>query len=227
MDETALSISSKPLPVLARKGSRHVGRLRAEKSRLITAIYACCASGKYVPPLMVFPGKINEDMFEGAPVGSVGTSSPSGWFNENVFVLCVKHFDEFVKASSNNPMFLILYGHTSHMSYGAIIYCIERDITMITLPSHASHKLQPLDVGVFKSLKSALKVAQLNRLSHNIPKRITEAEIGRIFGHAYNISTQIFHAINAFRATGIEPLQSKYFFGIGFCSGKIFCRKIS
>ena len=45
-------------------------------------------------------------------------------------------------------------GHCSHISLELIQLAQENDIHLLCLPSHTSHLLQPLDVGVFKSLIS-------------------------------------------------------------------------
>ena len=48
----------------------------------------------------------------------------------------------------------ILDDHASHISVDVIETRIS-GVHMLCLPAHTSHILQPLDVGVFKSLKGA------------------------------------------------------------------------
>ena len=43
---------------------------------------------------------------------------------------------------------------THHVSIEIIELARENDIHILCLPSHTTHLLQPLDVGIFKSLKS-------------------------------------------------------------------------
>ena len=50
---------------------------------------------------------------------------------------------------------LILDGHKSHVSYEVQLLAIEHNIHMLKLPSHLTHLLQPLDIGVFKEMKKA------------------------------------------------------------------------
>ena len=54
----------------------------------------------------------------------------------------------------SRPVLLVLDGHGSHFTIDVIEYARANEIHMPCLPSHMSHVLQPLDVGVFKSFKS-------------------------------------------------------------------------
>jgi hypothetical protein len=50
---------------------------------------------------------------------------------------------------------LILDNHNSHIIREFQYYCLKHDIHPLYLPAHASHKLQPLDVGPFSPLSAA------------------------------------------------------------------------
>jgi hypothetical protein len=52
---------------------------------------------------------------------------------------------------------LILDGHGSHVTIKVIEQKKDFGLNMITLPTHTSHALQPLDVSCFKPFKIALK----------------------------------------------------------------------
>ena len=58
---------------------------------------------------------------------------------------------------------LIRDGHDSHISMKFVAHYIENDICLFLLLPHSSHLLQPLDVGVFSPLKTAV-MADLDRL---------------------------------------------------------------
>ena len=53
------------------------------------------------------------------------------------------------KNTSEKPILLVWDGHGSHESLGIIDLAIENNIILLSLPPHTTHKLQPLDVGVF------------------------------------------------------------------------------
>jgi len=48
---------------------------------------------------------------------------------------------------------LILDGHSSHLTAEFDTFCKKNAIVCLCMPAHASHLLQPLDVGVFGLLK--------------------------------------------------------------------------
>ncbi|CAG7716167.1 unnamed protein product [Allacma fusca] len=213
MDETGLSIVQKPLPVLAKRGTNSVGRITSgERGRLITAMYCCSATGAFIPPMLVFPGKrFNAESLNACPAEFVGTVSPSGWSNQEVFVQWLRHFINHANPSKQNPALIILDNHTSHVTYEAVHVCIDNDISLLSLPPHCSHKMQPLDVAVFKGLKSSLKTVQHLWLSRHAPEVITEKILPRIFAEAYELSAKKSNAISGFKAAGIVPFNSNIF----------------
>jgi len=54
---------------------------------------------------------------------------------------------------------LILDGHGSHVTGSFLVNCLINKIHVMRLPPHTSHLLQPLDVGLFGPLKTALGTA--------------------------------------------------------------------
>jgi hypothetical protein len=59
--------------------------------------------------------------------------------------------------SPSNRHLLTLDGYGSHVILEAIEHAQQFGLDMITLPSHTSHALQPLDVSYFKPFKIAFK----------------------------------------------------------------------
>lgn len=53
-----------------------------------------------------------------------------------------------------DPNGLLLYdGHSNHISTNLIQLAQQNKVTIVKLPPHTTHVLQPLDVAVFKGLK--------------------------------------------------------------------------
>ena len=52
---------------------------------------------------------------------------------------------------------IILDGHKSHLTLEVIQKAKEHGVDMLSLPSHTSHVLQPLDVACFKPFKTAFR----------------------------------------------------------------------
>jgi len=55
------------------------------------------------------------------------------------------------------PRMLINDGLATHESADLLEYCFEHNIVLCHPPSHTSHKLQPPDVGMFGTLKTAYR----------------------------------------------------------------------
>ena len=103
--------------------------------------------------MIIFPTKqMKEDLKNGALPGTMFTCSESGWINQSLFLDWFKLFIASIPPA--RPVLIIEDGHSSHVSLEVIKLARENDIYVLCLPSHCAHILQPLDVGVFKSLKA-------------------------------------------------------------------------
>ena len=82
---------------------------------------------------------------------SIGLSD-NGWTSD---FHCYNWFkDNFIpqaaaRNTSNKPILLIYDGHGSHEKYKLLQLAKENNSILFSLPPHTTHKLQPLDVGVF------------------------------------------------------------------------------
>ena len=48
---------------------------------------------------------------------------------------------------------LLLDGHTSHLTWEFFDFCLSHRVIPLCFPSHSTHLLQPLDVGLFGPLQ--------------------------------------------------------------------------
>ena len=99
---------------------------------------------------MIYPRKrMSEKLKDGCVPGTVFSCSGNGWVTQELYLKWFKFF--IASIPPIRPVLLIEDGHASHTSIEVIELARDNDIC---LPSHTTHLLQPLDVGVFKSLKS-------------------------------------------------------------------------
>ena len=213
MDETGVTTVQSPSKVLAKCGKRAVGSLTsAERGQLVTVVAACSAAGHYIPPMLIWPRKrLLDKLMDGTPPGSIAGTSDSGWTDGELFLRWLKHFQQWTQSSSTNPQLIILDGHQSHKYLPAILYAREHHIHMLTLQPHTSHKMQPLDRTVFKSLKAGYNVAAENYLRTSRGKAITVFEIGALVGKALNRTATPDKAIKGFQVTGLWPFDEEIF----------------
>ncbi|KAH7471320.1 hypothetical protein FOMA001_g13102 [Fusarium oxysporum f. sp. matthiolae] len=126
----------------------------------ITAIAAINAEGQSIPPFIIGSGQYhlaNWYRESNLPPDWVIATSQNGWTNNKLGLEWLKHFDQSTTNRSTGPYrLLILDGHESHHSADFERYCEEKKIITLCMPAHASHLLQPLDVGCFAVLKDAL-----------------------------------------------------------------------
>ena len=91
--------------------------------------------------------------------------SDNGWITKELFYEWFKMFAEMIPPL--RPVLLVLDGHGSHITIDVIEYARSKEIHLLCLPSHTSHILQPLDVGVFKSFKSFFSKACRQYMAKN------------------------------------------------------------
>jgi hypothetical protein len=94
------------------------------------------------------------------------TRSPTGFSNEGLGLVCLKHFDKFTMISRKGSYSMLLFdGHGSHLTQDFIDYCWENKIRPYRFPAHLTHLLQLLDVGVFQGFKHNFKKRYGGRFS--------------------------------------------------------------
>ena len=223
MDETGITNVHKPTKILATKGKKQVGKISSgEKGNTVTVICAMSAAGNYVPPFMIFPRKRMIDvLMKGSAPGSVGVASPNGWTSGDLFIDWLAHFVREVKCSKSDPCILILDGHQSHKTLQAIDMARDNGITIITLPPHCTHKMQPLDRTFFKSLKSRYNATCDDWMRSNAGKRISFFDMAELFGKAYMQTADVAKAVSGFSVCGIWPINSTIFSDEDFCAAEL------
>jgi len=199
VDETGISVVPAKMPeVLAKKGKRQiVATTSAERSSTVTCVMAMNASRKYVPPMMIFPRKLDHPLLmKGDPAGAIQACHLSGWIQTDLFTKWFKHFINYAKPSASSPVLLILDGHTSHTRNIELIDLARANhVQLLSLPPHSSHKMQPLDrtfMGPFKKY-FAEEIRQWMRLKN---QAVTQYDIAELFGRAYTKSQRANLAIN-------------------------------
>jgi len=151
LDETATTTVQKPKRIIAEKGTKQVGQATsAERGTLVTTCCIISASGNSLPPAMVFP-RVNfrDFMIRGAPPGTIGLAAKSGWMTVELFYNVMEHFIKYSGSTTQNPTLLIFDNHESHLSCKTLDLAKSNGVTILTIPPHCSHRMQPLDVSVY------------------------------------------------------------------------------
>jgi hypothetical protein len=221
-DESGYTIVQKPHKVMAKTGKKNVGQITSgERGKTITTVCCMSAAGQYVPPLFIFPRKnMKASLTNNAPPGSIGTCTPSGWINEEKFTMWFKHFIKTVQPQvRESPTLLIFDGHASHVrNLDVIEEARQNNVVLLCLPSHCTHKLQPLDVSFFKAMNWQYDEEIRNWMREHDGRRCTEFEVAGIFSAAYAKAATMKNAISGFQKCGIAPLRKDLFTDEDFLS---------
>ena len=207
VDESGVNVTQHKGKVIAevkRKGVHRV--VAAEKGKNHTVIACGSASGFVLPPMIIFPRvRVSEGLKANAPPGSYLAAQKKGWVTKELYLKWFRFFIEQIPPT--RPVLLIQDGHSSHISLELIELAKQNDIHLLCLPSHTTHVLQPLDVGVFSSFKSHVGLA-LNALIRSSEGRVpTTEDIPKIVAEAWPKSVTPVNLMSGFRKTGIHPLN--------------------
>lgn len=229
VDESGLTSVHKPGKVISLKGQRQVGKITSgERGKTVTIVCAVSACGSYVPPMIVFPRiKMNDRLLHGAPPGTVGFPSKSGWMDQNLFVKWLEHFAQCVRPSPEEPHLLLLDGHISHKSLPAVELARKKGIIMVSFPPHCTHRIQPLDVVMYGPLKTYYNQACDRWMMHHPGKRISDYEIAGLFNTAYVKAATIDKGPVGFQCTGIYPFNPDIFKNTDFAPSSVTDNSIS
>ncbi|KAG5872324.1 hypothetical protein JTB14_037572 [Gonioctena quinquepunctata] len=160
-DETGITTVLQAPKVIAETGSKAVGQcVSAERGSLVTMCGIISAVGASIPPLYIFPRvRMEEQFLYGAVPGAVGYAEKSGWMSTRVFLKLLEHIKKHMNSSPTNKILLLMDNDETHVSLDAILFAREHEIVLLSFPPHCTHKMQPLDKGVYGPFKSKCKIS--------------------------------------------------------------------
>jgi len=127
----------------------------------ITVVEAISGDGFVVPPLIIFRGAAHyvwwyEHLDSVQSTDWTFAYTAAGWEKRVISIEWITHFDTVTKprlSGSEQYRLLILDGYEIHISIEVVEYCIGARIVPYCLPAHSARLLQPLDVGLYSSLR--------------------------------------------------------------------------
>ncbi|PQM43531.1 hypothetical protein VC83_09658 [Pseudogymnoascus destructans] len=169
MDETGFSIGTmESTRIIIESTLRTHHQAHQGRQEWVSAVECICMDGTTINPLVIFKGQnvlqswISQDVINKWHF----SANSKGWTSNLHGLEWLKRvFEPATRAKANGGQqqrLLICDGHDSHISGNFISHCIQNRISILILPPHTSHVLQPLDVAIFGPLKKRLTTA----LSH-------------------------------------------------------------
>ena len=126
----------------------------------------------------------------------------------------MKHFIQSVNSSKENKHLLILDGHTSHSkNLDTIKLARENGVCLLSFPPHTTHRMQPLDVSFFKSLKNWYNIEVETYLRSSHGKTVNAYLVSKLVGKAFIKAATMESAVNGFRKAGLWPSSRHVFDG--------------
>ena len=143
------------------------GKLRgageATNREWITLIGCICADGTFIPPCVIYcakSGNLQDSWlhdFDPEEHTCHFASSEKGWTNDKLGLKWLEIFDRYTREKARRGRdwrVLWVDGHGSHLGIEFLSWCIDHRIHVALYPSHSTHRLQPLDIGLFSPLAS-------------------------------------------------------------------------
>lgn len=124
-------------------------------------------------------------------------------------------FKELLKQVKERPLVLLLDGHRTHINLTVIKVARENNVSIIKLPSHTSHRLQPLDVSCFGPLKTRWNQELVTFQRANNFRQLKKCELVDILCSIWQSCLTSSNIKSGFLQSGIFPAdRTKYPTGI-------------
>lgn len=140
--------------------------------------------------------------------GTTFAATNNGWMEKEVFInYFEKSFIKTTNPSEINPVLLIYDGHSSHIDIKLVEIAKQNNITILLLPPHSSHLLQPMDLTVFKSIKTTWDQRLCSWTRNHKQQKLPKQELSKIICDIW-IQLDKNIIINGFKKSGIYPFNS-------------------
>ena len=126
------------------------------------------------------------------------------------------------------PVLLLMDNHESYVNISIIELAKRSGIILMTFHPHTTHKMQPLDRGVFGPFKMFYNNAMNNWMISpgNAGKPVTIYDISYLVGQAYPRAFVPNNIVNSFKCTGFFPFNENIFTEIDFLPATVTDRPI-
>ena len=210
VDETGFQTDIGQQKILCRRGFRNPHKTVATSTKTMYTVQVCCSAvGTFLSPYVVYKGShLYSTWIQGGPDNAKYTCSKSGWMESAHFVEWFEKVFLAETAELEGSKLLVFDGHNSHLSKTIVDLAIANNTELLCLPAHTSSVLQPLDVGVFKTVKSKWRTCLKTYYDETRYKNVDKASFPHLLKTL--IDSGAFsraNAISAFQTCGIYPLD--------------------
>lgn len=210
LDETSLCLDPTRTKVVGAKGAACTRTTFGSAKENITVLTTVNAAGGKLDPLIVYKGKYlyEQWMVENADYDFQLTyaSSKRGWMESEIFYNYMLNV-VIPNLGDERPVLLLYDGHVSHVDDKVIELAVKHNITILKLPPHTSHLLQPLDLAVFKSFKNTWDKKLVKWQRQNVGIKLRKQYFAKMFADAWQqVKPEVIK--NGFKKGGICPFNA-------------------
>jgi hypothetical protein len=193
--------------IVAPKSLKHCNSINCGWREHWSCLAIVNAAGYACPPLFVFTGKeVPEGILNNGPINSKATVQENGYFTQAIFQQVIDHLLQY-STLIIKPIVLIFDGSDSHLELNNIQYALDNGIIMLQLPAQTTHRLQPLDISVFKPFSDYWKQSVKRYKHDNNIKSINKYNVAECIIPAWEHATVPSTIISGFRNCGYWPLN--------------------
>ena len=175
---------------------------------MFTVLVCCSSVGHFLPPRVVYKGKsVRFNWSQGGDETTTYGTTPSGWMESEEFVRWFKKTFVAHTKTLTGKKILFLDGHHSHISTKLFDLADENNIFLAKLIPHTSHILQPLDISVFRHVKTVWRDALNKHFKLNGFRDVTKSMFPALMKIVIDSGFKSENAVSGFKAAGIYPLN--------------------
>ena len=208
-DETNLRDDPGNDKCLVKKGTKYVEKVMNTSMQCVSVMFCGSAAGELMNVHVNYKAKsLWETWTEKGPAGTVYTCTPSGWFDTDT---CEKFFFDCalpILRRQQGKKVICCDNLSAHLSMNIMEACIKHDIAMVCFPPNSTDKLQPLDVGMFRSLKANWRtVLKGFKMKNPRTSGVDKVEFPALLKQTLRKADLGKHLPSAFAACGLVPVS--------------------
>ena len=204
--------------VFAKRGTKNVHTIVPQEREWLSVLVVVSSVGGTMPSYYVFKGKRpNADFISLCENDACLGMQENAYMDAENFSKWMDFFITYHEKrgdlSLTNRMLLVFDGHKSHVTLEVLLKVKSHGLDMISLPSHTSHCLQPLDISCFRPFKESFRAHRDAWTKKNIGKRVGKKILAQWVSLALHRALTMSNIQAGFRATGIQPLNKNAIVG--------------
>ncbi|CAH2102386.1 unnamed protein product [Euphydryas editha] len=211
LDETSMCLDPSRTKVVGQINKPCARTTHGTGKENITVLTGASASGKKLPPLIVFKGKFVWDQWM-ADLDPVDydfeisyAASAKGWMETDIFFNYIEKV-LIPNLGEQRPVLVIYDGHSTHVNVRVVQLAIQNNIIILKLPPHTSHLLQPMDIAVFKSFKTIWDAKLVDWQRRNVGTKMPKKVFAQALADTWQqTSSDVIKS--GFKKAGIYPFN--------------------